>query len=432
MHWWISLGVALSLSSVGMVARASPLSLADAVAEAKKSSTDLGVARARITVANAGYASAGKLIATNPTLSLGYGTAAPFGNGEERSWSFGLSQTIEIGGQQSLRKQLVGAEVAESEAEERRVRNELVADVVVTFYALDGARRIQRMQEDVAQIYGQLLAIARTNLEKGVGTKPEVLSLEIELTRVKADSIGAKALADALQAQLAGLLGRTGPAEIEPTTTDVPANDADLDVDALVKEAIEKRPELAAARSRQRLFRVEGSLATREAWLSPTFGAGVQYERMAFGLEGFRLAPGGVPGLLGIDEKRTSLMLSVSIPLPFFNARSGDVARANAGFDLASVEERAAKIRVEAEVRSAAAFWKGARDSFALFEKARPAMTEAASAYREAFEKRAIALGEVLLGEERVARARVQYLSARGNFLRARALLDKATGSFTM
>jgi len=63
----------------------------------------------------------------------------------------------------------------------------------------------------------------------------------------------ARGLGDSLQAELSGLLGRTGAIEIEPTTDDVPKINL-VDVEAFVAKALARRPELAAARAR-RAFR---------------------------------------------------------------------------------------------------------------------------------------------------------------------------------
>jgi len=407
---------------------AAPLTLPAALAEARTASADLAVAKARVKVASAAFASADKLIATNPTLSGSYATGAPFGS-SDRAWSLGLSQTIEIGGQQALRHDLVESEVAGSEADGGRVRNELLADVVVSFYGLDTARRALVVENEIVTLYNQLLVVAKTNLDKGVGTKLDVLTLEMEIARLRGDAATAKGLGDSLEAELRGLLGRTGAIEIEPTTDEVPKIDI-VDVEALVAKALVHRPELAAARARKKTFQVEGTLAKREAWLSPTLGIGVQSERMVFGLEGFVTTGAGVPGLVGIDERRTTLVLTLSIPFPLFDARASTVAKASAGYDLASAEERSARTKIEAEVRAAAAVAKSTGDAFAIQEKARAATIEAAAAYRESFEKRQIGLGEALLGEERVLRARLAYLAARGSYLRARALLDKVSGAW--
>lgn len=423
--------VAIALLGVGWTSRtaaAAPLTLSAALTEARSAAPDLVTAKARVGVANAGFASANKLVATNPTLSLGYATGAPFGD-EDRMWSFGISQTIEIGGQQGLRRAIVEGQVDESAAEEARMRNELLSDVVVGFYGLDSARRTVAVESEIVTAYESLLAIARTNLEKGVGTKLDVLTLEMETGRLRADLVASKAIAEALEVQLAALLGRMAGTKIEPSTEEVPVV-ATLDASALVAKGLANRPEIAAARARKRVFGSEGTLARREVWLSPTIGVGIQDERMAFGLGGFRLAPGGVPGLLGIDEHRTALTVSLSIPLPFFNPNSTAVAKSAAGLDLASAEERAATTKIEAEVRAAVLIAKGAGDAFAIHEKTRPATTEAGAAYLESFEKRQIGLGEALLGQERVLRARLQYLTSRSNFLRAKAIVDRAIGAW--
>ena len=408
---------------------ASPLTLSGALAEANTSAADLATARSHITVARAGFASADKVVATNPTLSASYTSGAPFGDAD-RAWTLGVSQTFEVGGQQGLRRDVASSEVAASSAELSRVRNEVLGAVVIAFYGLDTARRVALVDREIAELYERLLGVARTNLEKGVGTKLDVLSLEVEVARLRAEEAGAVGLAASLEADLAALLGRTGAAAIEPLTDDTPVVPT-VDPGALVAKALARRPELTALRARQRRFQAEGRLAVREAWLSPTFGVGVQRERMAFGREGFQLAPGGAPGLLGIDERRTAIVVSASIPLAVFDARAGTVARSSASFDLALAEEKAQRARIEGEVRAAAALVKSAGEAFAIQEKARAAATEAAVGYRDAYERRQIGVADLLLAQERLLRARLVHLGARGALLRAVAMLERATGAWT-
>ncbi len=426
-HLAVGLGVAIFLC--GEVARADQLTLDKALAEARGSAPDLAIASARVSVANAGFASANKLLRTNPTLSLGFGTDAPFGNDGDRSWSFGISQTIEIGGQQGLRRDIVKADSAEAVADKARVRNELLADVVVTFYALDGARRGVAIEKEIAAIYKRLLATVRVSLEKGGGNKLDVTTMEIEFARVEADLAKSNGLVAALEAQLAGLMGRTGGTAIEPATDDAPKIES-YDTEALVAKALADRPELLAARARRRSFTVQGRLVAREVWLSPTLSIGVRHDRTVYGVEGFRTAPGGVPGLFGVDTRFTMLSVDLSIPLPFFEQKNTEIARASAGADVASAEERAWSVRIEAEVRAAVAMAKGTGEAFAIHEKVRPTTTEAAALFEAAYVKGQYGLSETLLGEERVLRARLLYLAARADYLKAKVLVKRATGEW--
>ncbi len=411
-------------------ARAESLSLASALAEAKKAGADLAVASARVKVAETGFASANKLVRTNPQLSASFGTDRPFENDGDRAWSLGISHTIELGGQQSLRRDIVRADVAESISEEARVRNQLLSDVVVAFYGLDTARRTVVIEKQISALYERLLVAARNAFDKGGGSKLEVLTMEVESARIAADLAKAQALAASLQAELAGLLGRTGASSIEAATDDVPKVET-FSVDTLLTKASDQRAEIAVARARKRSFAAQETLVGREVWLSPTFSVGVSHDRTIWGPGGFRTTPGGVPGLLGVDTSWTLLTVGITVPLPFFDARASDRARASAGIDLSTTEERAARVKVEAEVRSAVALANGLSASFAALEKARPAMAEVLELQEKAFTKGSTGISETLLGTERVLRAQLLWLAARGDYLRARALVDRAIGAWS-
>lgn len=419
----------IAITATG-VARAETLTLPSALAEARKAGTDLAVAKARVKVAESGFASANKLVRTNPQLSASYGTDAPFDNEGDSGWSLGLSHTLELGGQQSLRRDIVHADVSESVSEEARVRNQLLGDVVVAFYGLDTARRSVVVEKQIAALYDRLLVAARISFEKGGGSKLDLLTMQVETARINADLAKAGALASSLESDLTGLLGRTGAVALEPSTDDVPKIET-FAVTALLEKALDQRSELAIARARRKSYVAQETLVGREVWLSPTISVGVSRDRNVWGPGGFIMAPGGVPGLLGVDTSWTLLNVGITIPLPFFDARASDRARAAAGIDLSTTEERAARVKIEAEVRSAVALANGLSASFASLEKARPAMKEALELIEKAFTKGESGISETLLGTERMLRAQLVWLAARGDYLRARALIDRAIGAWS-
>jgi outer membrane protein TolC len=58
-------------------------------------------------------------------------------------------------------------------------------------------------------------------------------------------------------------------------------------------------------------------------------------------------------------------------------------------------------------------------------------MAEVLELQEKAFTKGSTGISETLLGTERVLRAQLLWLAARGDYLRARALVDRAIGAWS-
>lgn len=435
-RWRRSRGMACALTALATVAllllpspaRAERVTLARVMAIANESAPPVTVATKRIGVAEAGFAAANKLLRYNPRLQAGFDSDAPFDNEGDRTVGLRLSQTIEVGGQQGLRRDVARADVANAAAEVRTSRNDLAGAVVTAFFAVDTARRQVAVERQLVEIYRKLASGGRTLFDRGAITRPDLATLEIESARVEAQLERDTGAAAALENELAGLIGRAGMT-LEPVTDERPTIDV-LNVDEVLARAMATRPELAGARARQRGAALSGTLATRELWLSPTFSVGVRNERVVHGASGFRFAPGGVPNLLGVDNRYWIAGIDVSLPLPIFEQRNSERSVASANLDVATAEERAFAVRIETEVRAAVARAVAAAKALEIQEKVRPTMEEAALLYESAFARGAATVSETLLGEERVMRARLNYFAVRGEYLRAHAMVARAAGAW--
>lgn len=411
------------------MAVAEPVTLDRVVTLARDAAPSVTVAKKRVTEAEAGFASANKLLRFNPKFQFGLATDAPFDNEGDRTLAFGLSQTVEIGGQQGLRRDIAGAEVATAAAEMRRTRNDVSSETVGTFFALDTARKQVSVEKQIAEIYKKLATSGRSLFERGAITRLDLATLEIETARVETQVERDNGAAAALESELGGLIGRPGMA-LEPVTPERPPIEI-LGADEVVARALGGRPELAGARARQRTATAAGMLIGRELWLSPTFSVGLRHERVVHGVGGFRFGPGGVPNLLGVDNPFWIASADISVPIPIFEQRNTERSKAAAAFDLATAEERAILVAVETEVRAAVARANAAARAFELQEKARATMEEMGPLYESAFARGATTVSDTLLGEERVLRARINYLMVRGEYLRARALVERAAGAWS-
>lgn len=421
---------ALAAVTASTGAAAEPVTLARVMTIASESAPSLAIVTKRVGLAEAGFATANKLLRYNPVLQAGADTDALFDNDGDLSLAIGLSQTVEIGGQQGIRRRVARAEVEGAAADVRRTRNDLAGDVVSSYFSLDTAQRQVAVERQIAELYRKLATSGRSQFDRGAITRLDLATLEIESARVSAQVERDAGVAASLEKELAGLIGRPGMV-IEPVTDDRPTVDVPSAEEVLAR-ALASRPELAGARARQRSAAAQGTLAAREVWLAPTIGVGLRRERVVHGANGFRFAGTGVPNLLGVDNRFWIAAFDLSLPLPLFEQRNTDRARAAAALDVATAEERAFVTRIEADVRSAVARANAAAKALEIQEKVRPTMEETGLLYESAFARGAVTLSEVLLGEERVLRARLNYIAIRGEYLRARAMVDRAAGAWGM
>lgn len=97
------------------------------------------------------------------------------------------------------------------------------------------------------------------------------------------------------------------------------------------------------------------------------------------------------------DSDERAFVVGVSLPLPLFNHRQGDILAARRGEQAARRRQRDAELRIEAMLNSAYADLAAAHDeATALGQRAVPAAEEAFAATRRAFEEDKLSFTDVL------------------------------------
>ncbi len=424
----LTIPLVVSVVLAATTARAEPMTLERVLALVNEAPR-AHVARARAVASRAGVRTANKLLRHNPTLRGSLETDAPFDNDGERSLGVAIEQAFELGGQQGLRRDLAGAESDEGAASSAGAVADLKTEVVARFFEVDTLARELAVGRQVAEVYRRLSVSAAALVERGAITRIDLAVIDLEKTRVEAQLARDSGWLEAESRELASLAGRPTLA-IEPVTSDAVAPLA-ASADALVADAVVRRPELAATRHRQRGATAKESLALREVWLTPTVAVGVKQERLVFGRGGLRLDAGAAPGLNGVDHRMWVAAVDLSIPLPVFEQRNTDRARAQGELAIASAEELATRDRIEGEVRAAAARADAAWRAFEISSTTRTVAEETSALVESAFARGAVTVNEVLVAHERILRARLGVVRARGDVLRARAVLAGARGHWS-
>lgn len=300
--------LAASLPSGAESPTPEPLTLGEAVRRASDLSPLVAAARGRVDAAAGALHQAGRI-------------PNPLGEVRVEGWDFHadhatprwdnvdffatLQQPIELGAKRSARTAEASAarDAATSEAEQ--TRRAVILETVRTYLATVRARSLLEAHEKNREGLARIVEILERRVAEGWTAEADLLRFRAELARAEEALLRVRLDGDRERRLLAVLVGEpVAPSRlVEPALPAVPEGDPD----ALARSALERRPEVAAARSRVAQAREAARL--ERARRVPTVGLTAGYKR-SFGLD---------TGLAGL-----------TVPLPLFDANAGNVARAEA------------------------------------------------------------------------------------------------------
>jgi cobalt-zinc-cadmium efflux system outer membrane protein len=192
-------------------------------------------------------------------LSIGSSTAR-FG------WDAMISQHLPWPGKLALDEAVSHAEAdaAKSDFEASRRELALTASLLFDQYFVD-VRSIEINAHHV-ELMRSMQAAATAQFESGRGSAQDPLQAEFELTHMEHDTVILAAQRDVTVAQMNELLHREPEAPLPPPPAVLPASSApkERDPHRLEAEAVDKRPDILAARDRARAEVARGDRASRE------------------------------------------------------------------------------------------------------------------------------------------------------------------------
>lgn len=411
----------------GIAWGAEPWTLERALAEARAQNPDARLARHRIAAAEAGLEQANAAFWPRLQFQSGYTwTDNPmmvFGSIlNQRAFSDSLNfndvpdvddlnargmVTVPLytGGRNQAGRAAARANTQAAKQDSEAVQNALGYEVSRAFYTVLKTREFIRAAESAVTSYQTNLAIARKRLEAGTLLKTDVLDMQVRLAQSEEDLVRARnAHALALRA-LQNLLGIEGGG--------IAVVDTAPDVSVPESGDFSQRPELAAARQRERAAaeQVRGAKSGYLPRLS-AFGS-LDYDY------GFKYDNGGgsysAGGLLQWDVWNGNLT-------------HAKVREARANLDSAREEERKLRLALDLEVERARLDLKAARERLAVTEKAVAQAAESVNLTRARFEEGAALSTQLMDAETALIGARVRCAEAAADQRIALAALRKALG----
>ena len=369
--------------------------------ELKAKEAELGLAKGQITKANL-------FLQHNPELDvdLAHRGAKKKEEGERRYHTdveVKLSQEIEIGGQSTYRREAAQKELEKATWELRETGQQVRFRVKSLFFTLLTLQEKMERGKATVGLLDRLLDAAKNRVR--VGDAPEMIlaQAEFELSRAKSDILGLKREYVSNLAELRVVLSL--PPEQEVTLEGRLKKKVSLpDLKALLESALRNRPDLAVRDAERQVAEAEVNLTRSERIPNPEFSVFYSREEGNFNIFG-----GGV-----------------SIPLPFFDRKQGELEQALARKSIADIEYRNLRQTVEKNLRSAWERYRISEAEIDLFgENVLGKFRENLELTQRAYEEGQIEIFEAITAQDRLIEAQVRYFDVLLAFHLARAELER-------
>jgi outer membrane protein TolC len=212
------------------------------------------------------------------------------------------------------------------------------------------ARKTRALLEENASLFRRMEALALTRYAAGMGTAAEAAMAQTEKYMIAERLAMARQKIGSIEAMLASLLGRTTPAAIAvPEALSIDAGS--FGTEALMEQAMDQSPRLAAKRQMIEAARVRIRMAEKEFYPDMTMAANWFNNGGAF-------------------EDMWSVTTTVNLPLFFKDKQREQVRETKALLRQARAELEAEKNMIVAEIRDIGAMVEAAQSLMALYEQA--------------------------------------------------------------
>lgn len=390
---------------------ADPLTLEEAWRIAEQANPALRAAQSTFHAARGQLAESRAPLFNNPEVSLERSrTRIPNADERYRAWGLGISQTFEVAGQQSRRRDAAEAELAAVEANVADARAQLRAEVEQRFVQLLALQLRAGVERETVALAEQADTAMQKRLEAGEVSRLDRNIAAIEAERARNQLVQIEERITEARAELANLL-QLPPTQVLDVKGEL-RRDGPYTLDDLLGRAAQRQRLVTLAR-REEAARSRLDLERASKYPDVTLGVST--------------------GRDGPPELRENIVgFSVSMPLPLFKRNDAGIGRAMTELTQAQIERQAAERDTRASVRSQ---WQRVTQLEArakrLRESVGPTLEENQRLSRRAFQEGEIGTSELVLVNRQLAELRRDLLEAEMELRLARVALERAAGWMT-
>jgi outer membrane protein, heavy metal efflux system len=389
---------------------------------------DLLVAEAQVRSAEGDVGVAGAV--PNPAINIGYGRVLPGTYDPAQcqaqgcaanQYTAGLSDQAAIedslSGKRDLRLKVARNALAAARLSRTDALRVLEFEVKSAYAQAAQAQRALSFAKENQATNVKTLELFRVRLRGGAINEGDVARVETQ--KLESDQAVDQANATLLQARvaLAFVLGVRGPVpefSVDDKVLDftIPAPLANATADRMLRVAFEHRPDLAALGYQRASASAAIDLARRQRFPDITLSA--QYTQTGAGQNAIQ---------------PPTLSFGLSAPVPLFYQQQGEVRRAEAVYDVQSLQQAKTTAQVVNDVSAAISAFDTSRALVERMEGAlRPSAERALQITRLQYDKGAATLMDLLDAQRTYIATNVEYLQDLTNYWTAVFQLEEAVG----
>ena len=298
-----------------------------------------------------------------------------------------LSQEFEIGGQPRYRREAAQRNLEKVGFEVSDFGRTLRFRITELFLKLLNGKAKINQAEQIVSLKNRLYEASKARLAAGDIPEVQLAIAEFELNRAKSELISLQREYEELLSRLGTDLVLEKEERIEPVG-DLTRTPLAASLDELLKSALEKRPDLAALDQEKKVTEAEELLTRAER--IPNIKFGMFYEK---------------------DDKDNIVGGRVSIPLPFFDRKQGELREALSRKTIANLNYIHRRQALEKEVRASFTRFKLAERDLSYYpEGAMKRFDESLELYQKAYQERAIDLADAIVFQNQVIEARLKFI----------------------
>jgi outer membrane protein TolC len=291
------------------------------------------------------------------------------------------------------------------------VRLQLRASLAEAAWSAAAAEEIVAVSERAVAVAEEHQRSAARGVTAGTEAPLAVLKAETEVVKRQSDLAQARANRERSHLALGVLLGKTDPLRV--LLPSEPGSEAGREVESLVAEALQSRPEITAQSAQIRAAQAQAT-AARLRWLPQISGSGAVFAA-------------DVPYPTGKKEG-WRLTLDALWPLYDGGLAFGKRDQAEAALSTARAAAEAQRLGIVQEVQDTRRDVSVAKERLRLAEQQRDLATAAAASAKRTFEAGVASSLEVLDANDKLYQADVAMADARGRLGIACVALDRALG----
>jgi len=407
------------------------LSLTDALNLMEKQNLQLSAARKNMDISRAGVKIANEI--PNPQIQAYHywGNIVALGTNEQ----LGISQQIETGGKRHKRVAAAQSQVALTQAQYNALLWDLRSQTRQAYVQLAAAKENIALLDAQSDLAKNLVYIANKRVEVGAAPISEVLQAQLAYSQIGTQQIQAVTQLKQAQGLLNALLGHPLMPEQEDSydisdegyfsgnaqkSELVPLPNAAVpDYNLLLKQAMDKRPDLIAA-LRQLQYN-EDQLKLTQAQRTPDLFVSVGYPFL-------KLKQSVAP--VNGQTYYQGIWAQVGFTVPVFHNQGPEIIQGQHQVDQSQLQVKAIQQQLVSDIYHAMQGLNGARDNIRLYRlNLLPSADEVLRVAQKSYQVGKTGLTNVIVAQQQTQQVRQGYIQSVLDYHKAWSDLEKAVGS---